>query len=65
MRWSGKCSEKALDFRSDKRPESEVEVQSLRNSETVEYLPDRIMLDNMSLADMKACVEHIRKTIPI
>ena len=54
---------KALDFRSDKKDlKVEVEVQSFEEFlETVEYLPDRIMLDNMSLADMKACVEHIRK----
>jgi nicotinate-nucleotide pyrophosphorylase (carboxylating) len=40
----------------------EVEIQSVKEFyEAVEAAPDRIMLDNMSLEDMAACVSHIKK----
>ena len=40
----------------------EVEIQSVKEFyETVEVAPDRIMLDNMSLKDIAACVLYIHK----
>ena len=59
-----KALEKALKFREKNRHlKIEIEVQSIPEFyEAVKLLPDRIMLDNMSIADMKACVEHITDT---
>ena len=56
--------EKALKFRKkNKHLKIEIEVQSIDEFyEAVKFLPDRIMLDNMSTADMKICVEHIKNT---
>lgn len=50
---------KAIEYRRDKAGlKIEVEVQSVQEyQEAIQFNPDRIMLDNMSLNEMKQCVQ--------
>ncbi len=59
----GNALKKAMEFRTDKKNlKIEIEVQSEKEFlEAVQYMPERIMLDNMSPAEMKKCVEYLRK----
>lgn len=54
----GKALKKAFEYRgSDKSLKIEVEVQSIEEFvEALNLLPERIMLDNMSINDMRECV---------
>ncbi len=54
---------KALLYRGNKKDlKIEVEVQSVAEfQEALSFLPDRIMLDNMSVADMQKCVNLIKE----
>jgi nicotinate-nucleotide pyrophosphorylase (carboxylating) len=55
---------KALSARGPaKWPKIEIEVQSVREfDEALRLQPDRIMLDNMSVSAMRACVEKMTKS---
>ncbi len=59
---------KAMEYRADNlNIKIEVEVQSVAEfEEALSFSPDRIMLDNMSIADMKKCVHLVReRNIPV
>jgi len=59
----GNALKKALEFRANKKNlKIEVEVQSEKEFlEAVQYMPERIMLDNIPPEEMKKCVEYLRK----
>lgn len=59
---------KAIQYRGNKKDlKIEVEVQSVPEfEEALSFSPDRIMLDNMSMADMHKCVNLIKeKKVPV
>lgn len=59
---------KAIEYRAgDFNVKIEVEVQSVAEfEEALSFSPDRIMLDNMSIADMKKCVHLVKeRKIPV
>lgn len=59
---------KAMEYRADNlNIKIEVEVQSVAEfEEALSFSPDRIMLDNMSIADMKKCVHLVReRNVPV
>lgn len=59
---------KAIEYRADNlNIKIEVEVQSVAEfEEALSFSPDRIMLDNMSIADMKKCVHLVReRNVPV
>jgi nicotinate-nucleotide pyrophosphorylase (carboxylating) len=64
----GNALEKALFYRGNNKDlKIEVEVQSVPEfEEALSFLPDRIMLDNMSIADMQKCVSLIKeRNVPV
>ena len=64
----GNALEKALFYRGNNKDlKIEVEVQSVPEfEEALSFLPERIMLDNMSIADMQKCVSLIKeRNVPV
>jgi len=60
----GNALKKAIAFRgNDTGLKIEAEVQSVAElEEALVFTPDRIMLDNMSITDMKRCVEIVKQS---